>query len=100
MGIWRNADTLQTTHTLTQFFHQHKKRLYADFKFSTLTSPVMRQKPVEHREVCGMNTKMLGNHWPGQGVTAQNWEDLQSVSYRLLDPLVVVMTLMCLGENY
>lgn len=50
--------------------------------FSTLISPMMRQKLSGRREACGMDTKMLGNHQPGQGVTAENWEGLQSVSYQ------------------
>lgn len=52
------------------------------------------------REVCEMDTKLPGNHQSGQGVTAQNWEDFQSVSYQLLGPLVVITTLMCFGENF
>lgn len=86
------------THTLTQFDHQHKNLFMLTSAFSTLTS-LMRPKLEWCRKVCGMGTKMLGNHQPSQGVTAQNWEGFQSVSYQLLGPLVAITTL-CFGENF
>lgn len=52
------------------------------------------------RKACGMSVKKIENHWPSQWVTAWNWEDLQLVSYQLLGPLMVIMTLVCFGVNY
>lgn len=60
-----------------------QKPFNADFNIFYPHFSMTRPKSGGCREVCGMDTKLPGNHQSGQGVTAQNWEDFQSVSYQL-----------------
>lgn len=73
-GHLKKCNIVSHPHTDT-VFHQHKTPLCWLEQFSTLTSPTMRQKLGGCREACGMDAEMLGNHQPGEGVTAENWED-------------------------